>query len=121
MNYPYISYKIIDSNENPVGKFLPIESTIFKIDFTLWSSLTHSEPILHNDDQLIVKVFDNNINLMLASYNAGIGNVKQWHQQNFHVQYDFNQMPFLETKKYVSKTKRVYKILKILDSFKILF
>lgn len=71
--------------------------------------------------KLLSSAFDNNINLMLASYNAGIGNVKQWHQQNFQVQHDFNQMPFLETKKYVSKTKRVYKILKILDSFKILF
>ncbi len=64
MNYPSISYKITDSNENDVSKFLPIESKIFKIDFSLWTSSTHYEPILHDDIKLIVKTFDNNVNLL---------------------------------------------------------
>lgn len=67
MNYPYIKYKIIDLNNTPVGKFLPIESNVFKIDFSIINSETHSEPLLHDDPKLIVKAFDNNINLIHKS------------------------------------------------------
>ena len=48
----------------------------------------------------------------LASYNAGLGNVQKWQQENPIIEYDSEEMPFKETKHYVSKISKIYGILK---------
>jgi soluble lytic murein transglycosylase len=68
--------------------------------------------------KILNTMFDGNSNLILASYNAGLGNVTQWRQMNPIVEYDSEQMPFNETKKYVKKIDKIYAILKITDKIK---
>ena len=62
--------------------------------------------------KILTDMFNNNINLVLASYNAGLGNVQKWQQENPIIEYDSEEMPFKETKKYVSKINTMYNILK---------
>jgi len=62
--------------------------------------------------KILSDMFNNNINLVLASYNAGLGNVQKWHQENPIIEYDSYEMPFKETKNYVSKIDKIYTTLK---------
>lgn len=62
--------------------------------------------------KILSDMFNNNINLILASYNAGLGNVQKWHQENPIIEYDSKEMPFKETKNYVSKIDKIYTTLK---------
>ena len=47
----------------------------------------------------------NNEMLAIASYNAGLGNVKKWKTKFYNGDYDdfVEEIPFLETKMYVKK------------------
>lgn len=60
--------------------------------------------------QYLLKIFNNDINLALSAYNAGIGNVLKWNESN--KVYNEDKILFKETKKYVKKVNRIYKILK---------
>ncbi|MBO7431486.1 MAG: lytic transglycosylase domain-containing protein [Elusimicrobia bacterium] len=62
--------------------------------------------------KLLSDMFNNNINLVLASYNAGLGNVQKWHLENPIIEYDSEEMPFKETKNYVSRINKIYSVLK---------
>lgn len=62
--------------------------------------------------KILSDMFNNNINLVLASYNAGLGNVQKWQQENPIIEYDSEEMPFKETQNYVSKIDKIYSILK---------
>ena len=62
--------------------------------------------------KILFDMFNNNINLVLASYNAGLGNVQKWHQENPIIEYDSCEMPFKETKSYVLRINKIYTILK---------
>ena len=62
--------------------------------------------------KILSDMFNNNTNLVLASYNAGLGNVQKWQQENPIIEYDSEEMPFKETKHYVSKISKIYGILK---------
>ncbi|MCR4663457.1 MAG: lytic transglycosylase domain-containing protein [Endomicrobiaceae bacterium] len=62
--------------------------------------------------KLLSEMFNNNTNLVLASYNAGLGNVQKWHLENPIIEYDSQEMPFKETKNYVLKINKIYSILK---------
>ncbi len=62
--------------------------------------------------KILSDMFNNNTNLVLASYNAGLGNVQKWQQENPIIEYDSKEMPFKETKNYVSKISKMYEILK---------
>lgn len=62
----------------------------------------------------LYKDFDGNIDLVLAAYNGGEGNVRKWLKE-----YDdgkgsirINDVPFEETKNYIIKVKKDYKIYK---------
>ncbi|MBV4419548.1 lytic transglycosylase domain-containing protein [Clostridium tyrobutyricum] len=60
--------------------------------------------------------FNNNMNLVLAAYNGGRGNVKKWLNNSNH-SYDgknLDYIPFKETDKYVKKVKVSYKVYKYL-------
>lgn len=62
--------------------------------------------------KILSDMFNNNINLILASYNAGLGNVQKWQQENPIIEYDSYELPFKETKNYVSKIDKIYTTLK---------
>jgi soluble lytic murein transglycosylase len=60
--------------------------------------------------------FNNNMDLVLAAYNGGRGNVKKW-LSNLNHSYDgknLDYIPFKETDKYVKKVKVSYKVYKYL-------
>ena len=58
--------------------------------------------------------YDNNINLALAAYNAGIGNVAKWIEEGTLKEdgSDIENIPFKETNNYVRKILRDYRIYK---------
>ncbi len=62
--------------------------------------------------------FDNNIELVLAAYNGGRGNVQKWLKNEEHSVdgKKLNYIPFKETDKYVKKVKVNYNIYKYLYS-----
>lgn len=62
----------------------------------------------------LLKRYDGNINLTLAAYNAGIGNVEEWIQEGIIKQNgsDIENIPFKETNNYVRKILRDYGIYK---------
>ncbi|MCK8815797.1 lytic transglycosylase domain-containing protein [Natroniella sulfidigena] len=55
--------------------------------------------------------FDNRT-MVIAAYNGGQGNVKKWlHEKQWDGEYEtINQIPFAETRNYVSKVARAYSI-----------
>ena len=59
----------------------------------------------------LMKQFDGDLILVLAAYNGGQGNVREWLQQNQQVS-DFDNFPYKETRDYVVKIDCVYKIYK---------
>ncbi len=59
----------------------------------------------------LMKQFDNDLILVLAAYNGGQGNVKEWLHQNEQFS-DFDSFPYKETREYVIKINSVYKIYK---------
>lgn len=64
------------------------------------------------------KEFDGNIDLVLAAYNGGPGNVRKWLKDKQYSQNGINidNIPFEETDKYVKKVKTNYNIyLKLYD------
>jgi soluble lytic murein transglycosylase len=65
--------------------------------------------------QFLLKIFSNDTNLALSSYNAGIGNVLKWNQDSKI--YDEDKILFKETKKYVKKINKIYKLLKIIKKY----
>ncbi|WP_125152620.1 lytic transglycosylase domain-containing protein [Clostridium rectalis] len=62
------------------------------------------------------KEFDDNIDLVLAAYNGGRGNVQKWLNDNNHSKdgKNLHYIPFKETDKYVKKVKFNYSIYKYL-------
>jgi soluble lytic murein transglycosylase len=65
------------------------------------------------------KEFNSQLDLVLASYNGGRGNVNKW-LANSEYSKDgktLNNIPFAETKEYVRKVKFSYKMYKILYDF----
>ncbi len=62
--------------------------------------------------KILSALFNDNTNLVLASYNAGLGNVRKWLIQNPIIEYEPDEMPFKETKNYVTKINRIYGIIK---------
>ncbi|WP_413854300.1 lytic transglycosylase domain-containing protein [Candidatus Ruminimicrobium bovinum] len=69
----------------------------------------------------LLNIFDNNLNLALAAYNAGLGNVQQWKQSNNKIEYDAEHIPFKETKKFVRKIKFSYFIFKTIEKMQSIF
>ncbi len=62
----------------------------------------------------LLEIYKNNINIALAAYNAGIGNVDKW-IKNGIIQADgsdIENIPFKETNNYVRKILRDYRIYK---------
>lgn len=64
----------------------------------------------------LLQIYNNNINIALAAYNAGIGNVNKWIKEGIIKEdgSDIENIPFKETNNYVRKILRDYKIYKSL-------
>lgn len=64
------------------------------------------------------KEFDGNMDLVLAAYNGGRGNVQKWLSENDHSKdgKNLHYIPFKETDKYVKKVKVNYNIYRFLYS-----
>lgn len=62
------------------------------------------------------KQFDGNLNLIIAAYNAGPGSVDKWLDDSSYSQNgeDLDNIPFVETDKYVEKVNFYYNIYKFL-------
>lgn len=62
------------------------------------------------------KEFDDNLELILAAYNGGSGNVNKWLNDEEYSEdgENLSYIPFPETKKYVDKVKTTYNIYKYL-------
>lgn len=60
--------------------------------------------------------FDGNLNLIIAAYNAGPGSVDKWLNDSNYSQNgeDLDNIPFVETDKYVEKVNFFYNIYKFL-------
>jgi len=62
----------------------------------------------------LLREYDYSVNLALAAYNAGTGNVKKWIEQGIIQKNgeDIENIPFKETNNYIRKINRNYKIYK---------
>ncbi|EPS47163.1 transglycosylase SLT domain-containing protein [Clostridium botulinum CFSAN002367] len=60
--------------------------------------------------------FDGNMDLVLAAYNGGRGNVQKWLKDSEHSKdgESLHYIPFKETDKYVKKVKAIYNIYRFL-------
>lgn len=108
--------QLTPSTAKEIAKKMNIEN--FTPDMILDPELNIRMGCWYIDD--LKKEFGNNMDLVLAAYNGGRGNVKKWLRseetskdgQNLHY------IPFKETDKYVKKVKVNYNIYKYLYSDK---
>lgn len=65
---------------------------------------------------VLSKEFDNNLQLILAAYNGGSGNVKKWLTNNEYCEDGayLKKIPFKETEQYVEKVLKNVKVYKTL-------
>ncbi|NLY67584.1 MAG: lytic transglycosylase domain-containing protein [Tissierellia bacterium] len=65
---------------------------------------------------ILSKEFDNNLQLILAAYNAGSGNVVKWLQNEIYSEdgKTLKEIPFTETQEYVKKVENNIKIYRLL-------
>lgn len=58
------------------------------------------------------KIFRGDQIMVLAAYNAGIGNVESWRNKNQEKAFSVEEIPYRETKMYVKNVLRTYRWLK---------
>ena len=56
--------------------------------------------------------------LALAAYNAGLGKVQSWHMQNPLISFDIADIPYKETRNYVTNVMKTYRWLKTIQTIK---
>ena len=113
------------SNKEAIGLMQLLESTAYEVAEEIKKEITKEE-ILNPETniQLGTKYLANllnkynNIELAVAAYNAGIGNVDNWLSEGIIQEsgQDIENIPFKETNNYVRKILRDYKIYKQLCS-----
>ncbi len=111
------------SKKGAVGLMQLMPQTAKEVAIKYLNLENYNEKELYNPDlnialgvyyvKILSDMFNNNTKLVLASYNAGLGNVQMWKMKNPIIEYDPEEMPFKETKNYVSKINRFYNTLKI--------
>lgn len=63
----------------------------------------------------LIDYYNGNINFALSAYNAGMGRVDLWLEENFYNEEEFiKSIPFAETRNYLSKVKNGSKIYNLL-------
>ncbi len=110
------------STSNAVGLMQVMEATAFETANKI--ELSISEEDLFNPDinikiglkyfTVLLEKYNNNYNLAIIAYNAGIGNVDKWIQEGIIKTdgTDTENVPFKETNNYVRKILRDYEIYK---------
>jgi soluble lytic murein transglycosylase len=132
---PYLVYSIIkvESKFNPYAKSQKGAAGLMQITpqtgnyiAKLLNRENFDEGTLYNPDlniefgcyyfSKLYKDFDNNIDIALAAYNGGRGNVNKWIKtdDNGKKVLKIDDIPFKETKSYIIKVKRNYKIYRLL-------
>lgn len=113
------------SNKNAIGLMQILESTAYEVAKEIEEEITKEDIInpevnIHLGTKYISNLIKRygNIELAIASYNAGIGNVDSWIEQGIIQENgeDIEKIPFKETNNYVRKILRNYKIYKQLYS-----
>jgi len=66
----------------------------------------------------LLKEFNGNQLLALAAYNAGLGKVQGWYRQNPILALELSDIPYEETREYVSRVERTYQWLKRIQKVK---
>lgn len=113
------------SNKNAIGLMQILDSTAYEVAEEIEKEIT-KEDIINPEINInlgtkyisnLIKRYEN-IELAVASYNAGIGNVDNWIEQGIIKESGENieNIPFKETNNYVRKILRNYKIYKQLYS-----
>ncbi len=63
----------------------------------------------------LTKQFEGNINLILAAYNGGSGNVSKWMKNaDYYNNQELKSVPFKETEQFIIRVRRNYKVYRIL-------
>jgi len=62
-------------------------------------------------------MFNGNKTLALAAYNAGSGNVSNWLKKDKSIKTNIENIPFEETRNYVSKVLRTYDLFKRIEKW----
>lgn len=113
------------SNKNAIGLMQILESTANEVAKEIEREITREDIInpeinIHLGTKYISNLIKRygNIELAIASYNAGIGNVDNWINQGIIQKNgeDVENIPFKETNNYIRKILRNYKIYKQLYS-----
>jgi soluble lytic murein transglycosylase len=113
------------SNKNAIGLMQILESTAYEVAEEIGKEIT-KEDIINPETNIhigtkyisnLIKIYGN-IELAIASYNAGIGNVDSWIEQGIIQENGENieNIPFKETNNYIRKILINYKIYKQLYS-----
>lgn len=111
----------ITSNSGAMGLMQLMENTAEETAKKCKIELTTKEMLYQPETNIMLgttyfanltKQYDNNINLSLAAYNAGIGNVEKWIKEGIIKEdgSDIENIPFKETNNYVRKILRDYNI-----------
>jgi soluble lytic murein transglycosylase len=66
----------------------------------------------------LLNYYNNNLILALAAYNAGIGNVENWHSKDPEIGKKICKIPFKETRYYVRSIIFIYKIYRGAEKLK---
>lgn len=113
------SYAI--SNRDAIGLMQILQPTADEIileihNDTITTKLDNPKNNIHIGSKYLsnlLKRYDNNIGIAIAAYNAGIGNVNKWLENGIISKEDSSSLiniPFPETREYVNKVLRTYKI-----------
>lgn len=135
---PYLLLSVvkIESNFNPnatsnkgaKGLMQMIYSTALEVNQKLKIYDTISEDELYDVDfnltigadyfGMLIKRYNGNYYLAICAYNAGLGNVDKWIENGIVSEnlddYNENDIPFNETKRYLKNVIKTYKMYKIL-------
>ncbi len=109
------------SNMDAIGLMQVMQPTADELvleisDKTITSDLSNPRNNIYIATKYLAKLlkkYDNNISLATAAYNAGIGNVDKWIKEGIISKEDvfsLDNIPFEETRMYVKKVSRTYKV-----------
>lgn len=111
------------SSSNAIGLMQLMENTALEVSNNINEKINSKEELYNPEINIklgakylseLLERYDNNLNMTLAAYNAGIGNVTDWVKKGIIKAdgSDIENIPFKETNNYVRKILRDYKMYK---------
>lgn len=109
------------SDSNAMGLMQLVENTAIDVMNSINEEIDISKELFDPETNIrfgckyfsdLMALYDNNLNLSLAAYNAGMGNVNEWIKEGIIRSdgSDIENIPFKETNNYVRKILRDYNI-----------